>query len=348
MKKKIIALFLSMILVFSITGCGKKDPIERLENSFARSMAMESATQSFDMDVLIDFSESTPETDMIKNMLNGMKITGEMDVNQKDMTFAGKIKANFSGMSYEMELYRGEEYFIKMPLSPKYVIISDKEEAAELFNTEFITGFGQDMNDILFSKLSQSNTTVREDVTIEQKGESVKVTPIAVTLTEEEAKEVFKEMMDFMLNSPEFTDQMKANMKKEIEALEGEKTEEEIDEIYNQAVAEMDKVYAAINESVTLNKMDFVYYLDSNDDIRKNDIDYGMDMDIAKLIQSTIPEDAESEMPQDMTLPLITIQLTGSSDIYNINNVQEIVIPEINEENSVGIEGLMGTPVPLQ
>jgi len=345
MKKKIIAIVLSLMLVLSITGCGKKDPIERLKTSFEKSMAMESASQSFDMDVFIDFSEVTPEMEMVKNMLNGMKITGTMDMNQKDMSFAGKMKFDLNGMAYEMELYRGEEYFIKTPFSSKYVIISDKEEAAELFDTEFITGFGKDMNDLIFSKLSDKNTTAKEDITIEQNGESVKVTPISVTLTEEEAKAVFKEIMEFMLNSPEFTNQMKSNMKKEIEALEGEKTEEEIDEIYNTAVAEMDNVFKAVNEGISLKKMDFTYYLDKKDDIRKSDIDYVMDMDMQKLVQASMAENEDAEMPAEMNIPVISIQLKGTSDIYNINKLQEIVIPEINEENSVGIEGMMGMPV---
>jgi hypothetical protein len=125
MKKKIIVVLLSMLLVLNITGCGKKDPIERLEKSFERSLKMESASQSFDMDISVDFSEVTPEMEMIKNMLNGMNITGFMDMNQKNMTFAGNIKVNLSGMSYEIELYRGEEYFLKITFSPKYVIISE-------------------------------------------------------------------------------------------------------------------------------------------------------------------------------------------------------------------------------
>ena len=77
------------MLVLSITGCGKKDPVERLKTSFERSMSMESASQSFDIDVFIDFSEVTPEMEMVKNMLNGMKITGTMDMNQKN-NFPGK------------------------------------------------------------------------------------------------------------------------------------------------------------------------------------------------------------------------------------------------------------------
>ena len=344
MKKKIIVVLLSMLLVLNITGCGKKDPIERLEKSFERSLKMESASQSFDMDISVDFSEVTPEMEMIKNMLNGMNITGSMDMNQKNMTFAGNIKVNLSGMSYEIELYRGEEYFLKIPFSPKYVVISEKEEAAELFDTEFITGFGKDMNDLIFSKLSSANTVAKEDITIEQNGQSVKVTPIAVTLTEDEAKTIFKEIMDFMLNSPEFKNQMSSNMKKELEALEGEKTPEEIEEVYNQALAEMDNVFKAMIDGISLNKMDFVYYLDKKDDIRKSDIDYVMVMDLEKIARASVPEEARGEMPEDMNIPLITLGIKGTSDIYNINSVKEIVIPELTEENSTGIEGLMGLP----
>jgi hypothetical protein len=200
------------------------------------------------------------------------------------------------------------------------------------------------MNDLIFSKLSSANTVAKEDITIEQNGQSVKVTPIAVTLTEEEAKTIFKEIMEFMLNSPEFKNQMSSNMKKELEALEGEKTPEEIEEVYNQALAEMDNVFKAMIDGISLNKMDFVYYLDKKDDIRKSDIDYVMVMDLEKIAKASVPEEARGEMPEDMNIPLITLGIKGTSDIYNINGVKEIVIPELTEENSSGIEGLMGLP----
>ncbi|MDD4343338.1 MAG: hypothetical protein PHH19_03075, partial [Eubacteriales bacterium] len=99
------------------------------------------------------------------------------------------------------------------------------------------------------------------------------------------------------------------------------------------------------NEGISLKKMDFTYYLDKKDDIRKSDIDYVMDMDMQKLVQASMAENEDVEMPAEMNIPVISIQLKGTSDIYNINKLQEIVIPEINEENSVGIEGMMGMPV---
>lgn len=342
MKKKIIAIVLSVIMVLSITGCGSKDPVKRLEKAFDNSMKMDFATQSFDMDVSVDFSEESPEFDMFKNMINGANISGIMDVNQKDMTFAGKMKLDLNGMAFEMELYRGEEYFIKMPFTPKYIVIADKDESEELFNEKSMKELSKDMNKLIFSKLSTENTKLKDEITIEQSGEKIKVTPISITLTEEEAKLIFSEMMEVMLNSPEFMDQMKNTMKKEMKDTDENLTNEEIDEIYKESLEEMDKMLKGFKEGVSLKKMDFVYYLDNKDNVRKNDIDYIMIMDIAKILQASIPEDTDEELPEGIEFPAITFGIKGTSDIYNINKIQELIIPELTAENSSGIEGLIG------
>jgi len=137
-------------------------------------------------------------------------------------------------------------------------------------------------------------------------------------------------------------------MKKQLEAVEGESSEEEVEEMYNEAKTEMDKILNGVTEGITLNKMNFVYYLDSKDDIRRSDMDYAMDLDVSKIAEASMPEDvegAENEMPSELNIPVITIELSGTSDIYNINGVNEIEIPELTEENSTGIEGMMGMPV---
>lgn len=332
MKKKIIALVLSLFLVLSITGCGKEDPIDRLKNSFNRSLEMVSASQSFDMDLSVDISGDDPQMAMMGSMFENINISGAMDIIQKDMSFAGNVKIDLNGMAYNMEIFKGEEYFIKIPFSPKYVIIADKEDSAEMFDNDFIQSFSKEGNDLITSKFTSENVTAKEEITIEQNGEQVKVTPIDVTLTEEDAKLIFKELMELMLENPEYTDQIKKSMKQEIKDVDEEKTEEEIEEMYEETMAEMDEMFKAAKEAITLTKMDFTYYLDKNDDVRKSDIDYLMVIDMAK-----ISEDSE--------LPIISIGITGSSDIYNINKIQEIEYPELNEENSTDLEGMMGLPI---
>lgn len=345
MKKKIIALTLSLLLILSITGCGKKDPLQRLEQSFERAMKMETATQKFDMDIEIDFAGNNPEFAMIGNMFKDMNVSGIIDINQKTMNFAGKMKLDLNGMPYEMEIYRGEEYFIKSPLSPKYLVIADKDDAEEMFDEKFIKNFSKDINKLLFSKLSKENTQAKENIIIEHNNEKVEVTPIEVILTEEEAKAIFEEMMKFILENPEFTNQMKKQMKDELKELNDEKTDKEIEEMYNEAMAEMDNVFNGIKEGISLNKMDFTYYLDEKNDMRKSDIDYVMVMDISRILEASMSEEDKEEMPEGLDLPIISFRITGTSDVFNINKLQEIIIPEINEENSTDLEGIMGIPL---
>ena len=68
-------------------------------------------------------------------------------------------------------------------------------------------------------------------------------------------------------------------------------------------------------------------------------------MDISKILEASVPEEDKEEMSEGLDFPIITFRITGTSDVYNINKVQEIMIPEINEENSTDLEGMMGIPL---
>ncbi len=355
MKTKSMAIILVLFFIFSLSGCGgTKDPIERLEVAFAQSAEMDFASQAFDYTFFFETEEPSPEFDMITGMLNGLNISGNMDVNQKDMMFAGIMTARVSGVSYDLELYKGEEYFLKVPLFDQYIIITDEEQSAEIFNTEMMETLNKDMMDIMFSQIDSSNLETGEEITIEQNNESVSVTPIAVSLTDQEAKEVFREVIDFLMRNDAFSQQMKTSMETEMKMMDPEITEEEIQELYEEAMVEMDNAFNMLYESISIEKFDAVYFLDKDNHIRRSEADYQLVVDmnlISQQASSTTDmseeerEEMEAFMAEMPSMPVLIVNINGTSDVFNINQEVVLEIPEITPENSIGIEGLTGLPM---
>ena len=326
LNKKFIALFLSVILVFSLAGCGKKDPIDRLKDSFDKSVAMQSASQEFDMNLSVDVSESSPELDMVMALLSDVKLTGKMDMDNKKMALSGSITADLGGMAYTMEIYRDEEFFIKVPIFPQYLILNDSQEAQDIFDADFVMDIAKESNKIMSAYLNASNTKAGPEIDYEKNGEKLKLTPIEFKLTEEESKALFTEVLDAVYKNPEFLKQMEDNFYKEMEGLEGEMSPEELEEIFAESMGMVQNMSKVIRVS----KMDSIYYLDAKNNVRKSYIDMVMEVDMAAML----PE----EMPEEVNIPTITIKVKGNTDIYNINNVKDMYFPELTDENSIKMD----------
>lgn len=326
MKKKIIAVLLSFLLVFTLAGCGKKDPVDRLKETFDKSVKMESATQEFDMILSMDMSESDPELDMIMAFLSDVKLTGKMDVDNKKMALSGSITADLGGMAYTMEMYRDEDFYIKVPILPQYLILEDAEAAQNLFDSDFVMEITKESNKIMSSYLNKNNVKAMEDIDYEKNGEKIKLTPIEFKLSEEESKAMFTEVLDTVYSNPKFLQQMEDNFKKEMEAFGDEMSQEELDEIFAESLEMMQNM----SKIILVPQMDSVYYLDAKNNIRKTDIDMIMEFNMAAML----PE----EMTEDVDLPLLSVKIKGTTDIYNINNVKDMYFPELTEENSIKMD----------
>ena len=352
--KKWGLLALSALLIFALlfSGCAKKDPVERLEMAFQRSAKMETATQTLDLEMFFDTAEESPQFAMMKNILNGMKITGKIDVDQKAMDFAGKIKMEFQGMSYEMELYKGKEYFLKIPMVNQYIVIMDEVQTAEFFNKDMLNSLNGDMMQVILSRLNSSNTTVRQDLEITQEGKKTKVTPIAITISDEEAKDIFAELMKFVFENPEMQAQMKENMKLQMKAAGTTLSDEELDVMAAESATQMDQAMEMMRRAISIEKMEAVYYLDNNNDIRKTDMDYTLRFDLGAM--AVQEPSAPGASPSSATPapgadavgagPSFTLRFAGSSDVLNINQPINLEIPELTPENSIGMEGLASLP----
>ena len=263
---------------------------------------------------------------MVMALLSDVKLKGKMDMDNKKMALSGSITADLGGMAYTIEMYRDKEFFIKVPIFPQYLILNDSQQAQDMFDADFVMDIAKESNKIMSAYLNASNTKAGPEIDYEKNGEKLKLTPIEFKLTEDESKALFTEVLDSVYKNPEFLKQMEDNFKKEMEALEGEISQEEMEEIF----AESMEMVQNMSKAITVSKMDSIYYLDAKNDVRMNYIDMVMEVNMAAVI----PE----EMPEEVNIPAIIIKVKGTTEIYNINKVKDMYFPELTEENSIKMD----------
>lgn len=328
MKKRIMAMLCAMMmLVTMLSGCGKKEtPKEVLTKAFEKSYEMKTAKQSIDMSVNFDLSAAPDdEAKMMLEMFNGARISGTMESDTEAMKSMGNLTAEFSGMSYDMEIYTdGYKSIMKMPMFPQYIVSNAELEGSEEIDQEEIKKFAKEITDSMLASIKDDSISMEEKQTVSINGKDTKVTKITFSFKNEEMKTLMEKIISEMLENEYFVNNLlKENVKTQMEIAGEEFSEEVYKQKLEEMKTEMKTAFDEMEKVVSFDSLDIVYGIDSDYNAVYSDMKFAVTMKM---------ED------EGMTLPF---EVKAQSAVWDINKPVDIVLPELNEENSVNLEDMM-------
>jgi hypothetical protein len=311
-----------MLTLALVTGCGSKSPKERLEESFTKSAEIKTAQQNLEMGINLNIPTEDPMQNSIMQMINGAKLKMELASDTKAMKAAGNISVDLSGAIYNIETYTTpEKMILKMPMSPKYLVI-DQEESLKPENKEELMKLSKKLFKIVMDVVKEENIEDRGDKKIATPKGEVQTTEIAMSFSDKETKDLVKRFVKLMFEDKTIKGLMIKNMEKNYKMQGIEQSKEEIEANFDEMKKAFDEGFSEVEKQIKFEKLNMVYFLDEDNNIRRSEFDV--------QISGKDEETGQS----------ISIGLNGLSNIWNINKEVELNIPKLTEENSTNIEDL--------
>lgn len=327
MKKRSI-IFLSLILalvMFLSVGCGAKSPKEILEEAVINSAKITTSQQKIELDLSLDIENPDPMMAGYLQMLQDVSLEIDIKSDTESMMSEGKFTVDLNGMAYTVDVYVTPEHVaLRIPITPQYVVQEieedmemDEDDKKEML--DFVAEISKTMLDNIEDDKIINNG--KKDIATPQG--DLKVTEIAVEMSDAEIKEIMEQVVDIMFENSWMREYMVQGVKTALESEDEVITDESIEAKLAEIKSEIDIAFDEMNEVLQINGLNMTYFIDSKNNLRKTDFEFTVAI-----------EDEETEQN-------ITVEFKGTTDVWNINEDLEMDIPEINEDNSISMEELI-------
>lgn len=329
MFKKITSVLMLMIVLVLFTGC-KDDKIENpgevLENAYKETINLDSYQEKSEISLNVDFEGLTEEekvqVEQIKSIINEVKLVSDFkylkDEESDDIELSGQVSLenlNLPILPFEpkIEMYMDfENMIVKNPMDGKYLIMN-LEELSKLSNVDYAEEFN-------YENMKEKNEKIVKEV-IEKFKENMNTEKVTKVVNEEELtldkieitveKDKIFDMLVEYINSDFYKDQLISQFK--LQGFETEKPEEMAKEVQKTMLKSIEEFRN--NEKLKMEDLKLTYYIENEKTIR------------ASEITGNIEFEFEGKK--------IFIELDASSELFNINEIEEIEKPELTDENSV-------------
>ncbi len=334
MKKTIFTISSIILIVAMLGGCSEKlTPREKLDASMTNTINMATVKQNFDMTMSIEADEESisPEILMFLGMLKNIHITGDFQLDNNEILMGGNLTVDLQGISYNTELYLSKEkYIVKIPMFNKYLLLYDYTEENASDNPLFqdydkMKELSQNIYSKILNQLDDESIKELKEISIDLPSGSVKATPIEMSFTDAQMKELLKTTFTDLLEDPDFKQYIQNSMEAQNQML-GEGLQEEVTvDNFDESLDMLKESLDTIDEILSFDTVEVTYYLDKDNYIVKSDFN----------LLVTVIGDEETGMPQ------FTITLTGTDSYWDINKPIEITMPELTDENSMTLEDMV-------
>ena len=245
MKKRVAVLLILLLTVLSAAGCGNTG-LEDYKKAAEKTEQIKSGQMSGEFSAVIDFNtEGMPQED--RERLNSYKETTGSFQAVYDQNAEKEIYRNYlnvGGLGFDFDLYlNGEEQFMKLPVSGKYMKLNDlvkelNNNEQELEGSVFLSKETEEaLNDLWVSTLEEENVFKGKDIVLTTPDGEVKTTVYTITLGRGQIREFLSGAIEILSkdeklntnlstilsgvsdsqrwdNSGEFFSQLKEQMKK--------------------------------------------------------------------------------------------------------------------------------------
>lgn len=320
-KNKVLAIGLIIIMTITLLiGCGKKDPKEIIEEVVENSTKIQTAEQNVEMNINLNIPSKDPMTAIMLQMLNNIKLDMHIVTDDENMQSLSDMTLNLGGMAYNIKAYSTKENVImKLPMIPQYVV---QEQTINLNDKEGLNDITNKLTEAMLDSIKDENIKINGEKTISTPEGDVKVKELVMSFSNDEAKEVMKEIVNIMFENEEMSKLLEENIKKNLE-LKGETvTDEKVQIRLKETKENFKNGFTNFEQELTIDKLNVVYLVDKNNTARGSEFEISI-------------SGRNEETGQD-----ILIDLNGKSKIWNINKKVKIEIPEINKENSIKMQDL--------
>ncbi len=328
-RNRILIFLLALVVVVAAVGCGPKlTPKQRLEEAFTKSKDITSSEADFNMNFKLDLGEQPDSMlGMILGMLEDVQMKGNTKTLLQDngtplMSFAGS--ATTAGVTYDAELFMNEKQMaLKIPMLPQYLVQELPETQA--MDKEQSMAMVDEVYKVVLGQIDEDKLVLTEGVEMVVGETTVKGDKIAFSMTDAEAKDFTKKMMDALFNNETFVNMSIDQQKAQMEAMGYTVTDEELRAEFEESKKMFDENWNEAVGSLNITKMDMSYLLDKDNQA----IGATVDMDMA-----ITDEQAGLEMKVHMDLESVNTMI-------NQLKAEDIAFPELNEENSMPMEQLL-------
>lgn len=330
-KYKLLSLSLVFILLLGLlSGCAQKDPKELLKEASLNQLDVKTSKQYFEMSLNIDAALEDPMANTIIQAINNAKLAVEISSDTENKKFSANATLDLSGYgtTFNLEFYGNEDIIIvKVPMYPQYLYFEQTEETKALLNGDKpqeelekdMEKLVKELIDIMLNSVKDENLIMEKKVSVKTENIDEKLTKIEMKFGNEEFMVLVKDMIKMYFEN----DIMKDMIKNQMEVQGQITTDEEFDTIMDEMKSGLDEGFSEVENVFKLDKFIQTYYLDNKNLIRSQDFEVGFSI-ISELDNIDIK-----------------IEIAGKSDIWDINEKIDIVIPEIDKEESLNILDLI-------
>ncbi len=322
-KRSIIVFTLVIALVVSLSvGCGSKTPKEILEDAILNSAEIKSSQQKVELDFSLDMETSDPMLAGYLEMFKDISLVMDLKTDSESKKSVGEFTFDLNGMVTTVDLFVTSEHIaFKLPMAPQYVV--QELDTDEEMDDEAKQEMGKMLEEItkaMLENIEDEKIVNNGDKTITVNENDVKVTEIAVEMSNEEVMKVLEVALEKVFENPQMREYFAQSYKTAFEAEGIELTDEELEEAINEMKEQMSLSFEEMKEFVEINDLTMTFFIDNKSNIRKTDFEFDV-----------IMEDVD-------TGETITMEINGTTDVWNINEELEMDIPEFDEENSITLD----------
>lgn len=343
-KKRFKALWYMLALIVAIalvTGCQPKLTAKQtLEKISQISMLQNQMGVDFEGKMDMDFTgEVPPEAEAYMGMLKNITFNGHMDLKETDKLadMAMKYTVNLNGLSMEIEAYfDGEQVIIKYPVLPQYIVLNIKtiieeglDEAGlatdinydtmisdlEGLSKTWVPGFYTKM----MAGLDESTLTLHDAYSFTFEDKTVTSKAVEVSINAQQLKNLIGAALDQTMESREVYDLIKK--------YDTENAIESFETYQEQIKTAKDEIMAELDSEEALKALDSLKYT------------YVIGFD-KKYKPTYMAANMSLAIDDEMTDMNATVNMTANYR-YVYDDIV-VTMPELNEQNSLTFEDLMG------
>lgn len=311
--KKVFVIFLSIILIISLTACGKND-FEAFINASNKTSNIKKGQEDLTLNLNLDFNTEGLSSEQLKELNYFKSIEARFNTaydKELEKTIS-RTYFNFGGLGFDVNFYdNGEKSFIKMPIIGDYMLIDEELKGNFTQDMEAEGAEGEFISEEAFKAIKDKwlNIIKRDDVfagkdsVMTTPDGEVKITEYSIKLTDEDFKTFLNESIDIIMDDKN----LKENITKYIKLDNEGKEEINIQEFF-------DSFEKSLEQSKIKN-LKYKAYIDIDGYIIKEVLDFHIKF-------------------EDMSMNRMK-ELKYSFEInrWSIEKEQKLEFPELTEEN---------------
>lgn len=317
--RRIVLLFIILTLILALAGCGQ-NPLEKYKEAVERTGNINKGQVSFEVALDSEFNtegltnEEIREINYIKSIESN--ITVKYDEEKKKSIVM--VYSNFGGMGFDSEIYQDDDkIFMKMPIEGKYIDLSsmlnmiDMESnigsGGESLNSFISEDSIQAIKDKWINLLNDDDVVAGKSSLLNTEDGEVKATLFTISLTDEQIKTLFKDVIYILKSDSSFTNMISQSIKNSDQTIT---VQEIIQEIMDQ-----------VNE-IEVNDFKYEFYIDID----------------SYIVESNL--EASINYTNSEVGPLKSQHINFKTQNWDIEKEQEFEFPQLTDENTLEMENM--------